>query len=349
MKLHNKQRDYLFDNYKVLLIFLVVVGHFIEPCYKNNDFLYAIKWLIVSFHMPAFIFISGYFSKRELPLTTLFVKLGIPYLAYEIIYYLLYVLILDKQTHLAFMYPKFSLWYLMALFFWRVITPYVKKIPYNIPLAIIAGLMIGLSDMKDNFLSIPRILVFYPFFLAGIYFKREYVTTLRKYISKSKAFIIFAVLSLVLVLNAFNTQYSVKIFYGRYNYDFLGQTPLEGMFCRMVCYIISFAFTFALMMFISDQKMFYSYIGTRTMAIYLFHGITYSYLKHCTDLLTNVDTMSESLLLFVFCAVLVGIFSVPQFTTFTNAFSSIQIPSPTFPGIYANRELFVGKLIYGLK
>ena len=61
-----KQRDYLFDNYKALLIVLVVMGHFIEPCYRNNEFLYTLKWLIVSFHMPAFIFISGYFSSLEL-------------------------------------------------------------------------------------------------------------------------------------------------------------------------------------------------------------------------------------------------------------------------------------------
>ncbi len=33
-----RQRDYLLDNYKALLITLVVMGHFIEPCYQNNDF-----------------------------------------------------------------------------------------------------------------------------------------------------------------------------------------------------------------------------------------------------------------------------------------------------------------------
>ena len=58
------QREYLFDNYKVLLILLVVIGHFIEPSNDQNPFLYELKWGIVAFHMPAFIFISGYFSKR---------------------------------------------------------------------------------------------------------------------------------------------------------------------------------------------------------------------------------------------------------------------------------------------
>ena len=31
-----KERDYFFDNYRFLLIFLVVVGHFIEPCFRNH-------------------------------------------------------------------------------------------------------------------------------------------------------------------------------------------------------------------------------------------------------------------------------------------------------------------------
>lgn len=86
MSNQTKQRDYLFDNYKALLIILVVIGHFIEPAYKNNTLLYTLKWLIFSFHMPAFIFISGYFSKRELSFGTLVRKLAVPYVIYELLY-----------------------------------------------------------------------------------------------------------------------------------------------------------------------------------------------------------------------------------------------------------------------
>ena len=124
-----QSRDYLFDNYKVLLIALVVMGHFIELSYRNNDFLYTVKWLIVSFHMPAFIFISGYFSKRDLPLKTLIQKLLIPYLVYELLYYALYTFIIEKPTELYLLYPKFSLWYIQALFFWRLLTPVIRRIP----------------------------------------------------------------------------------------------------------------------------------------------------------------------------------------------------------------------------
>lgn len=56
-----KERDYFFDNSKFYLIALVFIGHIINTC-RSND---IAKWLydfIYVFHMPAFIFISGYFS-----------------------------------------------------------------------------------------------------------------------------------------------------------------------------------------------------------------------------------------------------------------------------------------------
>ena len=102
-----KPRDYLFDNCKAFLILMVVLGHFTEGSYQHTDFLYTLKWLIVSFPMPAFIFISGYFSKRELSLSALIWKLGVPYLVSEVVYYLLYTLVLHRPTRLALMFPKF--------------------------------------------------------------------------------------------------------------------------------------------------------------------------------------------------------------------------------------------------
>ncbi len=59
-----KNRDYFFDNYKALLIVLVVVGHFIEPCYDNNVFLSGLKWIIFpSTCRPLFLY-PATFPKR---------------------------------------------------------------------------------------------------------------------------------------------------------------------------------------------------------------------------------------------------------------------------------------------
>ena len=338
-----KERDYLFDNYKVILIFLVVVGHFIQPAYGNHVILDALKWMIVSFHMPAFIFISGYFSKKEIPLSVSIRKLAVPYLVYEIIYYLLYTFILQKETELYLARPKFSLWYLMALFAWRIITPYVKKLPCHIALSIVAGLLIGCSDIPGNYLSIHRIFVFYPFFLAGVNFNREFITNLRYKNTQRFAGIIAAFCLLFVSFGPFARMYSAKIFYGRYNYDYLEQTLFEGMMCRSICYLIGFALTYSLMFIISEKQTFYSYIGPRTMAVYLFHGLTYSCIKDCTNILENVNTVTEILMLLISCIFITGLCALKPLVTFTNKISSIYLSDY---GIHMPYQVLVPSLGY---
>ena len=56
-----KERSPLFDNMKMVLIILVVFGHALEEISLEHEY-GIIRACIYSFHMPAFIFISGYFS-----------------------------------------------------------------------------------------------------------------------------------------------------------------------------------------------------------------------------------------------------------------------------------------------
>lgn len=326
MNTTQKSRDYLFDNYKVLLIFLVVVGHFVGPSVHDNDFLLILKWFIVSFHMPAFIFISGYFSKKNLPFFTIVKRLAVPYIAYEFIYYLWYVFIVHKETELRLLNPKFTLWYLLALFMWRAITPYIKKIPGYMILAVLAGLLIGYSNMENNFLTIPRALVFYPFYLAGTSFDRSMLDKLRTKKGKIIAVACIAVIFLLLAIIGLQKAAPMQIFYGRYNYASMKQGMLEGLLWRIGTYLIGFVMTFAVMILMTDKKLPISYIGTRTMAIYLFHGLTYTYLEHCTSLLENLDTFGETFLLLAGCAGITALFSLKPFTNFTNIFSSFKLP-----------------------
>ena len=56
-----KSRIYFFDNLRALLIFLVVLGHMFEIFVSRiSDIAYVFIYL---FHMPLFVFCSGYFAK----------------------------------------------------------------------------------------------------------------------------------------------------------------------------------------------------------------------------------------------------------------------------------------------
>lgn len=325
------KRDFLFDNYKAILIVLVIMGHFTDLNYGNNAFLYNLKWLISSFHMPAFIYISGYFSKRQHSLTELIQKLLIPYLVYECVYYALYTFILHRPTGLYLLYPKFSLWYILALFAWRLATPYFKKLPGHMILAVAAGLLIGLSGMKDNFLSIPRILVFYPYFLAGYHMNREFFTRMRTRRIRilSAAGLIFA--TVFLVADPIHKGYDPKICYGRYNYHYLGQAPLEGMLVRLICYGAGFALTFLIAFIITEKRTFFSYLGSRTMPIYIFHGLVYSCFKYGSHILQNINTIPETILLLAFCTSLAFIGSSDILVRITDRISHLIPPSGNRP------------------
>lgn len=325
-----KERDYLFDNCKVFLIVLVVMGHFFGPSEDVNWFLYLFKWIIVSFHMPAFIFISGYFSKREVSLKVAIEKLAIPYLVYEVLYYLLYTYVMHKETGLYLLKPKFTLWYLMVLFFWKIITPYVKKIPGYFWIAIFAGIAIGFSKIESNFLSIPRALVFYPYFLAGTCMERGQIEKLR---TKKVRWIVASgvmVLTVIVVLTALQGSLSMKVFYGRYNYEYLKQSPLAGVLWRLAAYVIGGGLTCGMLAFLPEQKTCYSYIGKRTMAIYLFHGFTYTYLEYCTTILEEITTIGKTVLLLGGCVAITMIFSWKPFTHFTNSVGSLLTKKERF-------------------
>lgn len=318
-----KQRDYLFDNYKVLLIFLVVVGHLIGPSRNENSFLLNLKWLIVSFHMPAFIFISGYFSKKGCSFLACVKKLAVPYVVYQILYHLLYTAILKKPVTFELLYPNFSLWYLLALFIWKWITPYVRKIPGHLILSIAAGLLIGCSGMDDNYISIPRILVFYPYFLMGVHFNRESLKKFQTGKWKLAAVLSIAAVFLFILYGPLKQMYSMTIFYGRYNYKFLNQGILDGIFCRIMCYFIGTFLTFSLLVLMSEKKFAFSYIGTRTMSIYLFHGLFYCWFKDSSQILYCIDTLWETCLLLGGCALLTWILSFHPLTVLTNKVANI--------------------------
>lgn len=320
-----KTRDYLFDNYKALLIILVIIGHFIQPCYDNNILLYTVKYVIYAFHMPAFIFISGYFSKKDAPWQKSFQKVLMPYFAFELIYYLYYTYCLNLNAELDLAVPKFSLWYLLALFVWKVATPYVKRIPHYFWASVVMGLAIGFLPSGGKILSISRIFTFYPYFLAGTLLDREKLSSLRTELNRMigisgiSAFIVFV------ALFADSVGFKLNFFYGKTSYAKMGQNPLEGILIRLLCYGIGFFFTYAIAILMKEEKTVFSKLGVESMSVYLFHGLFFKFLEHKTEALDMVNSIPESLLLLVACTALAFVFSWKPLCNFTNSFAKLSL------------------------
>lgn len=60
-----KQRESYWDNIKGLLILLTVFAHILFQLQDNSPFINGTVDYIYMFHMPAFVYVSGYFGKSE--------------------------------------------------------------------------------------------------------------------------------------------------------------------------------------------------------------------------------------------------------------------------------------------
>jgi fucose 4-O-acetylase-like acetyltransferase/poly-gamma-glutamate capsule biosynthesis protein CapA/YwtB (metallophosphatase superfamily)/lysophospholipase L1-like esterase len=171
---NTENRSYFLDNAKGILIFLVVFGHFILP-FRGQPFLKLLADFIYIFHMPAFVFISGYLSKFVSDQKKSQFKLLTIYLFFNYLLMLFSVNYLDRD--LSLLTPYFSYWYLIALLAWRYITPIIAKHPKALPLSLLISLLAGYHQEIGNQLALSRIIGFYPFFLAGYLCKTNHLNT----------------------------------------------------------------------------------------------------------------------------------------------------------------------------
>ena len=101
-------REYQYDTLRFLLIALVVLGHLLELAegFPHREFLYAV---IYSFHMPAFLFLSGMFARFD-RIRYIF-GLALPYLLLQTLYTSFVHALGDPYVHVEFSRPYWLLWY----------------------------------------------------------------------------------------------------------------------------------------------------------------------------------------------------------------------------------------------
>lgn len=181
------------DNTKGLLIILVIFGHVLS---RNNlvGISYVTYVMIYTVHMPLMFIISGYLSGSSLNrsfkdnLTLNFRKLLVPFFIASFIYILVsHALLGTKLRTDIFFRPPFAMWYLIALFYYRMLIKYFIKIKYNLLISVLIW-FIALYGPPSSFghYSIYRILSFQLYFVIGIHLKL-YVEKGKLTISKGKA------------------------------------------------------------------------------------------------------------------------------------------------------------------
>ena len=183
MNCEQKQRDYCIDALKMLLIVLVIYGHiplldgFIHDGLSiecDTPTMVTVKG-IYAFHMPLFVMISGYFSKRrmigeQLCKSANLLKLFLIFHCLDL--FLNWCYSGTTPGWHEMIYPSFALWYLLCLFYWRIMICFVPKHWSRktiVRSSVAIALAIGFVPIHGE-LGFHRFFSFMPYFLVGHYY-----------------------------------------------------------------------------------------------------------------------------------------------------------------------------------
>ena len=270
-----QRRDPFFDNAKFLLIVLVVIGHNWFPLVSHARSIKAAYMVVYSFHMPAFILLSGYFSRgfearpdqvRKLVKTVL-----IPYFIFQTAY--LWVVSATDRTpfKLDLTEPSYLCWFLLALFVWRLSTPVWRALRQPVLIAAIVSVCAGLMNTTLDF-ALGRILQFLPFFVLGLTMKPEHFAWLRRTSVRLWA-AAFALLSLpvaYLLAPGFNVDW-LDLEFGVNHFS--GVSVLQYVAVRLVLFAVSVVMVGTALALVPGRRLWFTALGALTMYPYLLHGM----------------------------------------------------------------------------
>lgn len=273
MNLKNCRENY-FDNLKLLLITLVVIGHTIEPLIDSHSNIKLLYVVIYSFHMPLFVFISGYFSKdinNEEKLFSKITNIFVPYVIFQLLYSLFNIYVLKAENFkITLVYPYWITWYLLSLFIWNLILPYFCKVKYSIIISLLISILCGYDTNIGYYLSLSRTITFFPYFLMGYFTEKHHITIIRQCIAKKYA--VLTLLAIFPLLYLINNRINYKWFYGSLSYSQLNSSVYPNYIIDITLYILAIIISICILALVPNKKFFFTHLGSRSMTVYVFHG-----------------------------------------------------------------------------
>lgn len=295
MDTDSRGRVYYFDNLKFWLIMLVVIGHFINPISGDYQFYKGLYMFIYTFHMPLFIFVTGYFAKSVIDRNTgrfRFEKLLhflILYLFLTLVIFLINFYLIENTNSYKFFQPVNPGWYLLSTVLWYGLIPIINSIKpqYVIIGSIIIALAVGYDPMVGDYLTLSRTICFFPFFIVGYYVSQDQVERTLKFGGTAMrigaflfviAFIVFCIWDPV---GFYDYRRIVSPHYSYSELWILGDMyRIMGPVVRLLWYAAAALVSYAFMMVVSRHKNIITTLGQRTLQVYIWHAIAVRILNY---------------------------------------------------------------------
>lgn len=242
---------------------LTVFAHVLYQLQSKSDLIENTVDYIYMFHMPAFVFVSGFFGKSEHSRS----KESILKLIF--LYVIFNSLMCFMFGYSSLLMPVYSYWYLLALIAWRLTAHHIAKFKELRSILLVLFLFVGFFPSIDNTLSSARILCFLPYYMAGYTLSKEKSAELEKksYIKRLPVGIGCIAAAAVIAFFSYNYFMYTDDAFQMYAYS----DPIDAV-GRVVLLIISFLMIFALRyLSVNKEIPFLTKFGRNSIWIFILH------------------------------------------------------------------------------
>ncbi|MFD7710459.1 acyltransferase family protein [Streptomyces sp. NPDC059786] len=269
------RRDAYFDNAKYLTIVLVACGHAWEPLTYGSRAATAVYLTVYAFHMPAFALVSGYFSRSfdMAPgrLRRLLTGVVVPYLVFETAYTLFYRWAQDDPGYpLSLLDPWYVMWFLVALFIWRITTPVWLALRHPVPIALGFAVLAAVSPDLGGDLALQRVLSFLPYFVLGLTLRAEHFQRLRT--RRARLVALPAAVAALGVAYWVAPWFDAGWLYHRGSVTGQGAPRWAGVLTTPALFALALLLTACFLAWVPGRRTWFTVLGAGTMYGYLLHG-----------------------------------------------------------------------------
>ncbi|MGB0099140.1 MAG: acyltransferase family protein, partial [Nocardioides sp.] len=165
--------------------------------------------------------------------------------------------------------PHWPMWYLSALFFWRLLTPIFRPMPAGVLVAVVLSLVAGLY--VGDTLDLARVLGLLPFFVLGLKATPERLEHLRRRPAQVAAVFVFVAIWIATTWT--DSWASTEWLYYRSRYDEMGYADdLNALLTRALVLAVGCLGAWAFLALVPRVTGWFSRMGAYTLVVYLFHG-----------------------------------------------------------------------------
>ena len=271
------KRDGRIDTLKGVLITFVVLGH----CLLWGGGTSVVANWIYLFHMPFFVFISGYLShSNSHSYWNGVLAVAESYIVFQILKGFMY----GYSPILFITTPASMMWYLFVLIIWRTLYYFWQRITKSVSPKIVVylnilvlmmllglGLAIGMISCIGKTFALSRMLVFAPFFWLGTMVQgKDFISICKKMPLWLALLIIVSTIGIIVYLTPQNWLNVREIVRCVNCYEHNHQ--LIGIISRALFYVMALLISISITRIICENSIL-SRIGKDSLKFYLFHGV----------------------------------------------------------------------------